>query len=147
MITGARAVIGVMLLTILAAGAGGWVGMHYGHSRAAAPVSLNALLHDKLDLSAAQKSRLARMEAAYAQQRRDLESEEQAANRELAAALLADHQYGPQAARAIAHFGVAMTALQQDTVVHVLAMRAILTPAQVKVFDQTVTHALRSGRP
>lgn len=147
MITGARAVLGVMVLTIVAAGAGGWVGMRYGQSRADAPTSLNTLLHDQLDLTADQKRQLATIEAGYARQRRSLESEEQSANRELAAALLAHHQYGPQAAQAIDHFSTAMRALQQDTVIHVLAMRAILTPAQVKVFDQTVARALESGRP
>lgn len=142
-----RRVLLLAVLVILAAGAGGWVGAHYGHPSHGSATSLNQLLHEQLHLSRAQRARLAAMESAYTARRRQLEGRAQAANRELAAALLSEHQYGPMAAQAIDHFYAAMKTLQQATVVHVLAMRAILTPAQQKRFDQTVTNALNSGHP
>ena len=142
-----RTVLLVLLLTVIAAGTGGWLGVHYGLSHARSPVSLNRLLHRQLHLSTGQSQRLAAMEAAYLAQRKTLEGEELEADRELAAALLSDHQYGPRAERAIDHFSTAMKALQVATVVHVMAMRAVLTPKQAEKFDQAVTQALDSGRP
>lgn len=87
------------------------------------------------------------MEASYAARRSILEGEARAANRELATALLTQHRYGPQAEQAIDHFHVAMKALEQQTVMHVLAMRSVLTPEQAKKFDQTVANALDSDYP
>lgn len=147
MIGAGRAALPVLLLTTLSAGAGGWLGARYGLSHAQAPASLNHLLHHELHLDATQRSRLAAMETAYDAQRRTLEQQARAANRELAAALRSEHQYGPQAEQAIAHFSAAMKALQIATVMHVMAMRAVLTPQQAKKFDQTVTTALDSGHP
>ena len=142
-----RTVIAGIVLTVLAAGAGGWVGVQYGLSHTRSSASLNRLLHHELDLDADQQRRLAAMESAYAAQRKALESHARAANRELADALLTEHQYGPQAERAIDHFSAAMKALQVATVVHVMAMRAVLTPGQAKKFDRTLVTALDTGGP
>jgi hypothetical protein len=40
-----------------------------------------------------------------------------------------------------------MSALQEKSVQHVLAMRAVLTPAQAKIFDRTVEKALGTPAP
>lgn len=145
--TGAGRVLPVLALTVLSAGAGGWLGVRYGLSHARAPTSLNHLLHHEIQLDASQRSQLAAMEADYAAQRSALEQQARAANRELAAALLTEHQYGPQAEQAIDHFSAAMKALQVATVMHVMAMRRVLTPQQAKKFDDTVTAALDSDHP
>ena len=141
----ARAVFAVLALTVLAAGAGGWLGVRYGQTHARSPSSLNQLLHHQLGLSAEQRRRIAAMEAVYATRRSVLEDEARAANRNLAKALLADHRYGPREQQAIDQFHVAMKALEQQTVMHVLAMRSVLTPAQAEKFDQTVAEVLDSG--
>lgn len=145
--TGAGRVLPVLALTVLSAGAGGWLGVRYGLSHARAPTSLNHLLHHEIQLDASQRSQLAAMEADYAAQRSALEQQARAANRELAAALLTEHQYGPQAEQAIDHFSAAMKALQVATVMHVMAMRRVLTPQQAKKFDDTITAALDSDHP
>ena len=147
MIGAGRSVLPVLVLTVLSAGAAGWLGVRYGLSHPRAPASLNHLLHHELHLDANQRSRLAAMEAAYAAQRKVLEQQARAANRELAAALRSEHQYGPQAEQAIDHASAAMRALQVATVRHVIAMRAVLTPQQAKRYDQTVTKALDSDSP
>lgn len=142
-----RSVLPALVLTILSAGVGGWLGVRYGLSHARTPASLNHLLHHELHLDADQRSRLAAMEAAYAVQRKTLERRAHTANRALATALLTEHQYGPQAEQAIDHFSAAMKALQVATVMHVMAMRTVLTPQQAKRFDQTVATALESDHP
>ena len=147
MIANARTVVAVLVLTALAGAAGGWFGVHYGVARQHSSTSLNRLLHRQLHLSADQRQRLAALEARYDTRRRLLESQARAANRELAAALLADHQYGPKDEQAINDFYAAMKALQVATAKHVLAMRAVLTPQQAQKFDRTVSRALDSGRP
>lgn len=143
----ARMSLAVVVVTTLAAAAGGWLGVRYGQTHARPSMSLNELLHHQLDLSVAQHRQLAAMEASYAAQRRVLEDQARAANRELAHALLTQHRYGPQAQLAIDHLHVVMATLQERTVMHILAMRAVLTPAQAKIFDQTVAGALDSHRP
>jgi len=142
----ARTVFSVLFLTALAAGVGGWLGVHYGQVHARSTTSLNELLHHQLDLSADQRRQLAAMEAAYAARRSVLEDQARAANRELATALLTHHRYGPQAQQAIDHFQAAMKALEEQTVIHVLAMRSVLTHSQARKFDQTVAKALDSNR-
>ena len=140
-----RTALAMLVLTILAAGAGGWLGVHYGRAASRSPTSLNRLMHHELDLTADQERQLAALEARYEARRRTLEAQARQANRELAAALLASHEYGPQDEHAIDDFHVAMKALQVATVKHLLAMRAVLTPAQAAKFDRTVAAALDPG--
>ena len=68
----------------------------------------------------------------------------EAANRDLAAALRERHAYGPEARKAIDRFHAAMGQLQEATIEHVLAMRAVLTPEQAARFDKTISEALAS---
>jgi hypothetical protein len=42
---------------------------------------------------------------------------------------------------------LAMRALQEKTIQHVLAMRALLTPPQAKIFDKSINHALGAEEP
>ena len=144
----ARVVLVAILLSALTAAVGGWLGVQYGLAHAPrSSVSLNRVLHRQLDLTSAQRQQLATLEATYAARRKVLEAEERAANRALAAALLAKHRYGPQAAQAITQFSAAMTALQVATVQHVMAMRSVLTPRQAQTYDHAVAKALDSSRP
>jgi hypothetical protein len=64
------------------------------------------------------------------------------ANAELADALSADHAYTSRVQQAVDHFHAAMGELQKVTILHVLAMRAVLTPAQTEIFDRTVAKSL-----
>ena len=147
MIANARTVVAVVVLTALAGVVGGCLAVHSGVATHRSPTSLHRLLHRLLHLRADQRRRLAALETRYDVRRRLLESEARAANRELAAALRADPQYGPKDEQAINDFYAAMKALQVATAKHVLAMRAVLTPQQAQKFDRTVSRALDSDRP
>jgi Spy/CpxP family protein refolding chaperone len=65
-----------------------------------------------------------------------------AANVDLATAIQAHHAYTPQVQAAVDRFHHAMEELQKETILHVLAMRAVLTPGQAAKFDQTIAKSL-----
>lgn len=136
-----RAFAVMLLATVLAAGLAGWLGVEYGiHHRHTQ--DLDAVLHSELDLSQNQDHQLDALEAGFAGKRRLYEAEMRAANNDLAAAITRDHSYGPAEQQAIARFHKAMMALQEETVRHVLAMRAVLNPDQAKAFDAIVSKTL-----
>ena len=141
----ARAVLAMLILTVLAAGAGGWLGVRYGLASARPPPSLNRLLHQELNLTADQRRQLASLESRYEARRRVLEAQARQADRELASALLADHQYDARDEQAIDDLHVVMRELQIATAKHILAMRAVLTSKQAAKFDRTVARALDSA--
>ena len=140
-----RAVVAMVLLTLAAGAFGGWLGVSYGARQAAPPQDLHAILHHDLDLTAAQSERIAVLEQRFATRGKVFEAEMQAADLELAIALEADHTYGPKEQVAIDRFHRAEKSLQEATIRHVLAMRAILTVKQSKVFDRAVYEALTAG--
>jgi len=143
-----RIVIGVVAMTMLAAAVGGWIGVRYGMREAQRNhSSLDEVLHRRLDLTSGQQQRIARLEAAFAVRQQTLETEMRAADRDLAQAIVTDRRYGPRAQQAINRFHAAMKTLQQETIIHILAMRAVLTPHQAVRFDQTVTQVLDSAQP
>jgi Spy/CpxP family protein refolding chaperone len=139
-----RAIVGAVVLTLLVATLGGWLGVRYGLRQARVTPGLDQVLHHDLKLSAEQQQRLAALESSFAARRKVLEGEMRAANHDLAAAILSEQRYGPAADQAIDRFHVAMKTLQHETIVHVLAMRAVLTPEQARQFDQTVSKVLNS---
>jgi Spy/CpxP family protein refolding chaperone len=120
------------------------VGIHYGLGQARKHPSLDTLLHSELNLSQEQNRRIEALEAEFAARKTMLESEMRAANRDLAAAMTSEHAYGQGAQAAIERFHIAESALQIETVKHVLAMRTVLTPQQTKRFDDAVSAALTS---
>ncbi len=139
-----RSVVGLILLTALAAAAGGWAGVHYGLRTTQTNLGLDALLHHELQLTAEQDSRIEALESSFATKRETLEDEMRAANRDLAAAIAAEPDYGPKARAAIERFHAAESMLQEETVKHVLAMRTVLSPEQIKRFDEAISKALTS---
>lgn len=144
MATSIRVAVAVVVLTAIAAAAGGWAGIHYGVSASRGRPGLDELLHTELNLTADQNRRIEALESKFATRRANLEAEMRAANRELAAAIGSEHAYGPRAQSAIDRFHRAESALQEETVKHVLAMRTVLNSEQAARFDQTVSKALTS---
>lgn len=136
-----------IVLTLLTAVLGGWVGVNYGLRQARAPQQLDPLLHSGLQLSTAQDEQLATLEADFATKRATFEAEMRAANRDIAAAITVRHQYDEDAQGAIERLHRAMIELQKATVQHVIAMRALLSGDQVEQFDRTVDQALAVSRP
>lgn len=141
------AIVTMVLLTLAAGVGGGYLGVHYGLQHGADPASLDTLLHHRLDLSPAQQARIAALERDFAAARVPLEADQAHARQQLASAISSEHRYGPQVAQAVTHLHQAMAALQQATLQHVLAMRAVLTPQQAQEFDATIAEALSSDAP
>jgi Spy/CpxP family protein refolding chaperone len=137
-----RSLVLTLVLSGIGAGMGAWGGAQYVQHRMHRPAPLHELVHEKLHLSADQDRRIAGMERDHAARRQALEAEMRAANAELARAFQEQHADTPQVEAAIDRFHRAMGALQKETIVHVLAMRSVLTPAQATRFDDTVVKSL-----
>lgn len=131
-----------VVLVVIAAAAGAALCARFVVNHHARSPSLHEVVHRKLDLTAEQRRRLDAIEARYATDRRRLEDEVRAANRELALAIRNGHRDSPEVEAAIDHLHHAMGALQKATISHVFEMRAVLTPDQVRVFDAEVVAAL-----
>jgi nickel and cobalt resistance protein CnrR len=112
----------------------------------AQPVTLHSFVHEELELTDAQKTRLDKIEARYAVERKEIELSLRAANARLAAAMEDEHAYGPKVAQAIDEVHVQMGDLQKATVRHVFAMRTLLDPNQQALFDKQVASSL-TGDP
>ena len=130
------------LIVFASAIAGVLVGRAVLAPRPAADSELHALLHGQLNLDPAQHAKLDAIEAKFAVRRKALEFEMRADNAKLAAAIEAEHGYGPQVTSAIDQSHMAMGALQKETLEHVFAMRALLRPDQTAKFDEAVVKAL-----
>ena len=143
-----RSLILTIVLSALAAGLGAFGGARYVVARMhhhAAP--LDEVLHEKLDLTADQQRRIAGLERSHAARRKALEAEMRAANADLALAIGESHAYSPHVQQAIDRFHQAMGELQKESILHVLAMRQVLTPKQTALFDETVSKVLTEDTP
>ena len=103
---------------------------------------IHGVLHRQLKLNAAQHAKIEAIEQRFAVRRKALELEMRAANAHLAEAIEAEHGYGPQVTAAIDHTHHVMGEMQKETLEHLFAMRAVLTPEQAGMFDKTVVKAL-----
>jgi len=139
---GLRNLLITVVLAVMAAGVGASLCAYYVISRQAAGPSLHDMVHRDLDLSPEQSRKLDVIEERYAVQRKALEADVRAANRELADAIREGHKDSPKVEAAIDHLHMAMGALQKATIAHVFDMRAVLTPEQAKAFDAEVIAAL-----
>ena len=123
-------------------GLGVWGGAQYVAAHMHHTPSLHQMLHDKLHLTADQRRRIESLERDHAAKRVALEAEMRAANAQLAQAYQEGHAYTPKVQAAIDRFHRAMDALQTETMLHVIAMRQVLTPDQTGRFDDTVVRSL-----
>ncbi len=140
-----RAVIALVILTLFAGALGGWAGVVYGERTTHQPVNLHTLVHRDLDLTAAQNQQIAALERRFTAHHKIFEAEMRAANRDLAVALDADHTFGPKEQAAVNRFHRAEEGLQEATIRHVLAMRAVLNAKQDQKFDRAIYDALTAG--
>ncbi|CAN5209441.1 Spy/CpxP family protein refolding chaperone [Caulobacter sp. FWC2] len=137
-----RSIILTLVLSTLAAAIGAWGGGQYVVRRMHHATPLHQLVHEKLNLTPDQERRIDGLERDYAARRKVLEAEMRAANAELAQAIQEQHSYTPKVQAAIDRFHMAMGALQKESIQHVIAMRAVLTPQQAARFDDTVVKNL-----
>jgi Spy/CpxP family protein refolding chaperone len=136
-----RGLILTLILAMLAAVVGVWIGTRY-IGREEQDSSLHEFVHHELDLTPAQHTRLGALEQDFAVRRRAREAQLRAANAELAAAIQSRHEYSPQVQAAVERFHHDMGALQKETILHVLEMRKVLTPDQAAKFDRRISEAL-----
>lgn len=141
-----RSLVLTVVLSTLAAALGVWGGSHYVLTRMHAP-SFHEILHEKLHLTADQQRQIEGLERDHSAKRAALEAEMRAANAELAQAYQESHAYTPKVQAAIDRLHVAMDALQKETMLHVIAMRQVLTPDQTARFDDTVVKLLTDQTP
>lgn len=139
--------VAVAVVAVVAALAALWAARELPLRHATDDGGLHAIMHERIDLDPRQETRIDALEAGFADRRRALEAELDAANRDLAAAIGKEHAYGREVDRAVDRSHVAMGALQKATLEHVFAMRAELRPDQAQVFDRAVAEALIPARP
>lgn len=134
------------LLIALIAFAAGLAGILVGRAVLSAPdhseTEVHALLHGRLDLTADQQRQIDALEANFATQRRGHEQQMRASNARLAAAIEAEHGYGPRVTAAIHDTHGIMGEIQSETLRHLFEMRAVLNAEQSAEFDRTVMKAL-----
>lgn len=107
---------------------------------------LHSLLHDQVELDAAQERKLEALERSFAIRHTALELELRADNAKLAEAIEAEHGYGPRVTAAIDASHAAMGQMQKETLEHIFAMRSLLRPDQAAQFDAAVVKALTAER-
>lgn len=132
----------LVVVVFLAALAGVLIGRSISDQRPQQPNALHDLLHDELNLDARQLDQIEDVERRFAIRRRELELELRADNARLAAAIEAEHGYGPRVTAEIDRSHQAMGELQKETMSHIFAMRAVLRPDQAQKFDRAVVKAL-----
>jgi len=137
-----RRVLLAAVLVVALALLGVWLGRMLQPAAHHGGAELHALMHDELELDAAQERELAALERAFAARREALEAGLKRSNARLAEAIAAEHEYGPRVSEAVDATHHAMGELQKATLEHVFAMRAILRPDQQARFDAVVEKSL-----
>ena len=137
-----RTFLVMLVVTVVAAAAAGWAGVQYGIGGSDGEADLDAVIHHDLHLTPEQDRAVRKLEADLAADRTDLQAKMRAANRDLAEAITKRHSYDDRARDAVERLHAAMSALQEKTIRHVLAIRALLTPEQAHDFDEKVSKAL-----
>jgi Spy/CpxP family protein refolding chaperone len=143
----ARSIVLTLVLSLVLGGLGAWAGAEYVTHRMHGHAPLHELVHEKLNLTPDQQRRIEGLETRHTARRQELQTEMRAANADLAQAIEARHAYTPQVQAAVDRFHHAMGELQKETILHVLAMRAELTPQQAAQFDATVAKSLTQEAP
>lgn len=103
---------------------------------------LHAILHERLELDAAQRVQIGALEQQFAARKQALEQELRADNARLARAITAEHGYGPGVQAAVDRSHQAMGELQKETLQHVFRVRSVLRPEQARRFDAAAVKAL-----
>jgi Spy/CpxP family protein refolding chaperone len=137
-----RSIVLILVLSAIAAALGVGAGVTFIQSHVHHTPALHEVIHKRLHLTPDQTRRIEVLERDLAAKRQALEAEMRAANAELAQAYRQSHAYTPKVQAAIDRFHMAMDALQKATMIHVIAMRSVLTPDQAAQFDDTVVKLL-----
>jgi len=131
-----------MVLAFGAALGGAFIGRTFIHPAPPVDSELHRLLHEQLALDHDQSVRIEGIEQRFALRQAALEADLRADNADLAAAIEAEHGYGPRVSAAVDRSHHAMGELQKATLEHVFAMRGVLRPDQAARFDAGIAKAL-----
>lgn len=132
----------VALVAFLAALGGVFVGRALVTRLAPPETELHAILHDELELDAAQRAQIEVLEQQFATKKKILEQEMRSVNARLAEAITAEHGYGPGVQAAVDRSHEVMGELQKETLQHVFRLRSVLRPDQARKFDEAAVRAL-----
>lgn len=99
-------------------------------------------LHEQLNLTTEQDTKLEPIEAKFAERKETLEAEIHQANLELATAINEDGNYSPRVKQSVDKIHAAMGELQKVTLEHLFEMHSVLTPEQRKKLNSLTTDAL-----
>ena len=142
----ARSIVLILVLSVVGAALGAFGAAEYVLHRTRPPAPLHELIHERLNLTPEQHRQIEGIERQHAARQKSLDAEMRAANAELAQAFQEQHAFTPKVQAAIDRSHHAMAEAQKETMMHVLAMRAVLTPQQAAKFDDTVVRSL-TGDP
>ena len=143
---GRRRTLQVALIAFLAALAGVLIGRSISDHQQSSSSALHDLVHEQLDLDPGQLRQIEQLEIQFAARRQALELELRAENARLAAAIQAEHGYGPRVSAEVERSHAAMEVLQKETLEHIFAMRRVLQPDQARQFDRAVFKALTDAK-
>jgi hypothetical protein len=132
----------VAAIALAAAFAGVYVGRQVVSPGKPVENELHRMLHERLHLDARQERQVEAIERRLSARKGALEAQLRAENARLAEALREEHGFGPGVSAAVDRSHHIMGQLQKETLEHIFAMRSILTPAQAREFDASVTKAL-----
>lgn len=129
-------------LALLMGLAGAFIGRGVTQPNAAPESALHKVLHQDIKLDPDQRAKLDALNKEFAAQKATLEARLKADDAALAEAIAAEHGYGPRVAQAVEQTHHTMSDLQKLTLEHVFAMRTLLRPDQIAIYDAAVQRAL-----
>jgi len=131
-----------IFLSFLAGLAGVWFGLKTLRTTNPSPVSLHERIHHEFHLNTEQRKALHALEVKYATNQAQYAQALKRASNELAAAIKEHHSLSPEVVRAEQNYLQVLGDFQTQTLQHIFAMRAILSPEQARVFDDIVLRSL-----
>lgn len=146
---------GLVLTLVIAIAAGfggarlGMLGEHSAQSPTYASVrqAVDALLDRDFKLSAAQKQQIVQIDARFSVIHNQIWTGIYTENAQLANAVAANMTLSPDAKKAIAGIQDGVGRLHTESILYILAVRQVLTPAQRPDFDDRVIMALMRSPP
>lgn len=131
-----------VILSFLAGIAGVWIGLNTLPRTGPSAVNLHEKIHHEFVLNSEQKMALHELEDHYAHSREKYIKALKAANLDLAAAIKEHHDLSPEVVMAEKKYLNVLGEFQTETLRHIFAMRAIMSPGQGKKFDDIVLRSL-----
>lgn len=127
---------------LLAAAFGGWLGVAYGVRLAHNRPDQHERIHHVLDLTADQDRELAALEAQFKARRSALHRDMDLASHDFANAISMEHVFGPRSRMALIRYHQSEEQLEEATIMHAQAMRAVLNAGQREQLDFSLRNAL-----